>query len=1150
MSANQLPKVRTPLSPRPTPNPNAVTRAVRPPRAMHMDRPAGSEFRMPRSAPQPAPAVAPVPRPIGIPQPVAVPKPAVLPWIQRFASIGRFLEYAGASLVVFSVAQDVFLAVDEIDRQLVWMPGPIVDPAVWDDPHAAAKEAQRRFGAIPIGDLRRLQEVRERQNHYGAPPMVVMAADGSEVRIPRPGQLNGYAQQLDRDANGDGSIIDRAQDELALIEIDLRRRQWEAVLHPNDNATQDTRLQDLELEILRLVMDGKLSAALLKRLELDDLKRLRDAASSETSPVPRHLQIKASVASAPSSASADKTWCTEGGEPMPSDWDKKAPRGERRWYIEKTPNGFRVTQLQEGNGSGWRPLKLRDNPIPVVLQAKLDGLNIPIKPQRAMAQVATRTNSEPLPVGPNPQVISDNTNMLKDLPDGVHTYHANANGQLNASGSPFLVDVLTDPKTNLRRWKVTSQGSASVPINLQRAIDRLSSDWYQHDQLVDMLRWINQHFPRIQVAQASRTGSWQRVTSNFSSDYNHGQAGYALRFVPQRDGQPPRWEVEGFLSYSRQEGWQAVRSGRVPPPALVRAITAANQKFAAEFVATPQRQPETRTQPSAPKRVDAPPQVTARDWESKLLATTGMVAVVPDSYDGFLRTVQANARGVLHYICVTIAHGEVQMRLVEGEKKGTRSIHSLVLADETMIAEGTLFENDPRTHALTITIASKQLTKEEVGKGMSEGEQNRVVREKVRKAIGALPRTSAVPSAQASSSARPAAPQVVPRLAPTVRTGDVATIAVADNAQQVEQLVQIIGSNDVRRSGIVFVAYGSAWFVFQTLYERYQEGQLGYELSLSDPESMGDDGSPQWELAETMRYSARDGWTEVESRREPPNALVHALRTVNTNLAREFEAKSASEQALFAAAIAQAPAQPLSILSDGEIQTNAIAMQAAIDAQTRSGSGFFYNVVVDEVGRVVNTNAGNGRFDIMLKRVDHTDHFVVRHISGTSGKFRWEARANYDHVGKLTGWNTTSLGSSDLSALPKTVPIDAIERTVTEVNLHPLWAEDVAKIAQALSTDPVKTFMFDSTGRVDGNVGMRFEVTLRWDEKQRWAETTHVEAYDPDGQQVVWTATLENGAYTYRRGDIESCRVSLPSEFPSDAYRATLDAVREKMPTR
>lgn len=296
MSVNPIPKGRPTISPRPTPNPNAGTRAVRPSSpAMRAGR-APSEFRMLRTTPHPTAPLAPAPQPAGVPQPTIAPKPAGLPWIQRFAPLGRFLGYAGTAWTVFSVAQGVFVAADEIDRQMAWLPGPLVDPAIWDDPHAATKEAQRRFGAMPIGDLQQLQRVRERQNHLGAPPMVVTTADGSNVTIPLPGRLNGYARQLDRDTNGDGSIVARAQDELALIEIDLRRRSWEAVIHSNDNATTDLQLQDLEIEIARLMMNGKITEALQKQEELDALKRTPDSAVSS------HLQIKASAedAAAPS----------------------------------------------------------------------------------------------------------------------------------------------------------------------------------------------------------------------------------------------------------------------------------------------------------------------------------------------------------------------------------------------------------------------------------------------------------------------------------------------------------------------------------------------------------------------------------------------------------------------------------------------------------------------------------------------------------------------------------------------------------------------------------------------------------------------------------------------------------------------------------
>lgn len=893
--AKQLPKVRPPLPSRPTSNPSAGTRAVRPPRAMHMDRPTGSEFRMPRLASQPAPAFAPAPPPAGVPQPAVAPKPASLPWLQRFASIGRFLEYAGASLAVFSVAQDVFLAADEIDRQMAWMPGPIVDPAVWDDPHAAESEARRRFGAMPIGDLRRLQEVRERQDHYGAPPMVVMTSDGSEVRIPRPGYLNAYAQQLDRDTNGGGAMIVRAQDERVLIEIDLRRRQWEAVLHPNDNATQDTRLQDLELEILRLVMDGKLSEALLKRLELDDLKRLRDVASSGTSPVSHHLQIKASAAASNAG---------DAGRPKTSE--------------ERAREKAEVV-------------------VPASYQDFLDTINSNERVNWKYSYVRTADGKEQL------RLVAGNRDnrFMNQL--------VLAGEQMIVTGDVFEVDQRTHRfAIGVFAWRLSKEEQQNNTTQRE-----------QENLMRNRVRRAIESLPGSPFKSSARAPSLARPA--------------APQTTPQPTPQAPRVE-------------------KVP--------VAAPAKFVPTF-----------------------PDTAERNWWASQGITDVSVAA---SYAGILGAVRAF--GETAFVLVERPGGQRRLRLMKIDDKNAllhrRAIHdTLVMKDEWVVDAGTISVGKEDTLNVKRDSTLYTVTDDRV---IPNGRARHWA------AAGAgkkhlVPFIGSLPVGHVD----------VPVSRTALQPAPISSSPASEEEKQVGQLVQILESDDARHYTTVYVAHGSAWFVFQPLYEKYQEGQVGYELSLFGLESMDDNGPPQWGIVETMLYSARDGWTEVGSRREPPEVLARALNEINANIAREFKVGRANEQARFAAAIAQAPAQPLPILSDAEIQINAKAMQTAIDARIRSGDGFFFRVAVDGTGRVGEANAGNGCFDVMLKRVGQTDQFVVRRISGTSGALRWEAHANRDVGGNVTEWKTESLEHPNWAAihkLPPTVPIDAIDRTVSALN--------------------------------------------------------------------------------------------------------------------
>lgn len=303
------------------------------------------------------------------------------------------------------------------------------------------------------------------------------------------------------------------------------------------------------------------------------------------------MQIKASAASSSSSQSADKTWWSE------KDKDQKPERGERRWYIENTPrDGARATQVQQWNGSEWRPLKLKDNPAPPALEAKLGELNSSPKPAVTVAQNATtfgsvlaRPSAPPNPAysPSSPTIVSAdvifaNDTMLSKMPDGDHVIYLDRGGRIGTSGSPLTLRVGPDPDTGLRRWIVTSPVTGPLPVNFARSLEKLDGDAAQVGQVVKLLEGRSDG---VLLTTHPNTGAWVQYKNWVTGWGVTGQYGYDLQRTQPDATVPPRWGVRESYVYSGGYGWEKRWSGQNVPFVLAKPLKIANDKLARAFEA-------------------------------------------------------------------------------------------------------------------------------------------------------------------------------------------------------------------------------------------------------------------------------------------------------------------------------------------------------------------------------------------------------------------------------------------------------------------------------------------------------------------------------------------------------------------------------------
>lgn len=302
----------------------------------------------------------------------------------------------------------------------------------------------------------------------------------------------------------------------------------------------------------------------------------------------------------PSFQSADKPWWTEGGEPMPREWDRNPPKGARRWYLDHTSrDGYRFTQLQEWNGSDWRPVKLKGIDIPAALQAKLDEWSKPQTPVVSGPKGGTSFSSPPArpgaptppaysPSAPtivSPDVIFANDTTLSKMPDGDHVIYLDRGGRIGTSGSPLTLRVGPDPDTGLRRWIVTSPVTGPLPVNFARSLEKLDGDAARVGQVVKLLEGRSDG---VILTTHPNTGAWVQYKNWVTGWGVTGQYGYDLQRTQPDDTVPPRWGVRETYVYSSGYGWEKNWSGQNVPLALAKPLKIANEKLAREFEAKSQ----------------------------------------------------------------------------------------------------------------------------------------------------------------------------------------------------------------------------------------------------------------------------------------------------------------------------------------------------------------------------------------------------------------------------------------------------------------------------------------------------------------------------------------------------------------------------------
>jgi len=307
---------KAPVQPAQPQRPSVTTgRAVRPTtRAMHVERPIGSEFRVPRPMPG-TPTMEPTAPTPPAPQPTPAISQPTSPWTPWLSLLGRRIPFIAAAVTIYEMDRSIKVETAQAQRQVEWLPGPCLDPKQWEDADAVTREMERRFAHMSTQDLQLLREIRRRQTYIGD-HRITITDDDSELEIPLPGKLTAYLQMLDRQKNGDDSIEERAKDELALIELDLTRRSWDDI----QKSALNLDIEQLESEILQLIASGKISEAQKKQLELDALReQLSPPKNSPGGP----LQIRASAAGSASDPAPDTSTPPDGidiiGDGLPDD---------------------------------------------------------------------------------------------------------------------------------------------------------------------------------------------------------------------------------------------------------------------------------------------------------------------------------------------------------------------------------------------------------------------------------------------------------------------------------------------------------------------------------------------------------------------------------------------------------------------------------------------------------------------------------------------------------------------------------------------------------------------------------------------------------------------------------------------------------------